>query len=151
MFSTPFLTSPSFPLYPVPEVSGGQFLCPLRIFWCSKDSSQFLILGLSCLESVKSVSKTCPSAFQLSKYCCSCCFHFYYPIYFGGYIYIYAFLVAQMVKSLPSMQETWVQFPGLGRSPGEGNDNPPRIFAWRIPWTEEPVRATIHGVAKSQT
>ena len=67
------------------------------------------------------------------------------------YIYIYAFLVAQMVKSLPSMQETWVQVPGLGGSPGEGNDNPPRIFAWRIPWIEEPVRATIHGVAKSQT
>ena len=145
MFSTPFLTSPYFPLYQVPEVSGGQFLCPLGIFWCSKDSSRFLILGLSCLESVKSVS-TCASAFQLSKYCCSCCFHFYYPIYFGGdyiyvymymyvcvYIYIYAFLVAQMVKSLPSMQETWVQVPGLGGSPGEGNDNPPRIFAWRIP------------------
>ena len=72
-------------------------------------------------------------------------------IYIYAYIYIYAFLVAQMVKSLPSMQETWVQVPGLGGSPGEGNDNPPRIFAWRIPWTEEPVRATIHGVAKSQT
>ena len=30
--------------------------------------------------------------------------------------------------------------PGLGKSPGEGNDNPLRIFAWRIPWTEEPGR-----------
>ena len=28
--------------------------------------------------------------------------------------------------------------PGLGRSPGEGNDNPLYILAWRIPWTEEP-------------
>ena len=26
--------------------------------------------------------------------------------------------------------------PGLGRSPGEGNDS--NILAWRIPWTEEP-------------
>ena len=25
------------------------------------------------------------------------------------------------------------------------------IFAWKIPWTEEPGRATVHGVAKSQT
>ena len=25
-----------------------------------------------------------------------------------------------------------------GRSPGEGNDNPPIFLAWRIPWTEEP-------------
>ena len=28
--------------------------------------------------------------------------------------------------------------PGSGRSPGEGNDNPLHILAWRIPWTEEP-------------
>ena len=25
------------------------------------------------------------------------------------------------------------------------------ILVWRIPWTEEPGRATVHGVAKSQT
>ena len=25
------------------------------------------------------------------------------------------------------------------------------ILAWRIPWTEEPERATVHGVAKSRT
>ena len=25
------------------------------------------------------------------------------------------------------------------------------ILAWRIPWTEEPGRATVHGVADSQT
>ena len=34
-----------------------------------------------------------------------------------------ASLVAQMVKCLPAMRETWVR-PGLGRSPGEGNGNP---------------------------
>ena len=28
--------------------------------------------------------------------------------------------------------------PGLGRSPGEGNDNHCSILAWRIPWMEEP-------------
>jgi len=28
--------------------------------------------------------------------------------------------------------------PGLRRSPGERNDNPLSIFAWRIPWREEP-------------
>ena len=28
--------------------------------------------------------------------------------------------------------------PGLGRSSGEGNDNPSSIFTWRIPWTEKP-------------
>ena len=25
------------------------------------------------------------------------------------------------------------------------------ILAWRIPWTEEPVRVIVHGVAKSWT
>ena len=25
------------------------------------------------------------------------------------------------------------------------------ILAWKIPWTEEPWRATVHGVAKSWT
>ena len=34
-----------------------------------------------------------------------------------------ASLAAQMVKNLPAMQETRVQFTG-GRSPGEGNGNP---------------------------
>ena len=28
--------------------------------------------------------------------------------------------------------------PGLGRSPGGGNSNPPSTLAWEIPWTEEP-------------
>ena len=28
--------------------------------------------------------------------------------------------------------------PGSGRSPGEGNCNPPSILAWRIPRPEEP-------------
>jgi len=28
--------------------------------------------------------------------------------------------------------------PGSGRSPREGNGNPSRIIAWKIPWTEDP-------------
>ena len=27
--------------------------------------------------------------------------------------------------------------PGLGRFPGEGNDNPPQYSCWKIPWMEE--------------
>ena len=49
-------------------------------------------------------------------------------------------LVAQMVKHLPTMRETWVRSPGLGRSPGEGNGNHSGTLAWKIPWTEEPGR-----------
>ena len=42
--------------------------------------------------------------------------------------------VAQLVKSLPAMQETRIQFLGWG----EGNGNPLQYSCWRIPWTEEP-------------
>ena len=31
----------------------------------------------------------------------------------------------------------------LGRSPGEGNDNPAQYFAWEIPWTEEPGQLSM--------
>ena len=52
-----------------------------------------------------------------------------------------ASLVAQRLKRLPPMWETWVQslgsIPGSERSSGEGNGNS-SILAWRIPWTEEP-------------
>jgi len=30
--------------------------------------------------------------------------------------------------------------PMWGRSPGVGKGNPLQYFAWKIPWTEEPVR-----------
>ena len=36
--------------------------------------------------------------------------------------------------------------PGLGRSPGEGNGNPLQYSC-----LENPLDATVHGVAKSQT
>ena len=45
---------------------------------------------------------------------------------------------AQMVKNLPAMQETWVQFLG-GEDPLEkGMTTYSSIPAWRIPWAEKP-------------
>ena len=35
--------------------------------------------------------------------------------------YSWASLVAQLLKNLPAMQETWVRFLGQEDSPGEGN------------------------------
>ena len=47
------------------------------------------------------------------------------------------FPVAQMVKSLPAMQET--QFRSLdGEDPLEEMAISSSILAWRTPWTEEP-------------
>ena len=47
-------------------------------------------------------------------------------------------LVAQSIKNLPAMQETWVQSLG-GEDPlEEGMATHSSILAWRIPRTEEP-------------
>ena len=49
-----------------------------------------------------------------------------------------ASLVAQMVKSLLTVQETWVQFLGQKDTLEKGMAAHTSILAWRIPWTEEP-------------
>ena len=38
--------------------------------------------------------------------------------------------------------------PGSGRSLGEGNGNNSSIIAWRIPWTEEPIRLQSFGLQR---
>ena len=49
-----------------------------------------------------------------------------------------ASLVAQMVKNLSAMQETWVQSLGREDLLEKKMAAPSSILAWRIPWTEEP-------------
>ena len=46
-----------------------------------------------------------------------------------------ASLVAQTVKNLPAMQETWVQSLGWEDPLEKGMDTHSSILAWRIPWT----------------
>ena len=48
-----------------------------------------------------------------------------------------AYLVAQPVKNLPAMRETWVQSLGQEDSPGEVNGCPLKYSCLRIPWIEE--------------
>ena len=55
-----------------------------------------------------------------------------------GAIAFSTFLMAQMVKSLPAMQETRVQFLGGEDLIEKGMDTHSHILAWRIPWREEP-------------
>ena len=47
-------------------------------------------------------------------------------------------LVVQTVKSLPAMQETWVQSLGQENPLEKGLATHSSILAWEIPWTEEP-------------
>ena len=61
------------------------------------------------------------------------------------------FLVAEMVKNLPAMQEDPGSIRGSGRSTGEGSGNP-----LQYSWLENLMaggasRAIVHGVAKSWT
>ena len=49
-----------------------------------------------------------------------------------------ASLVAQSVKNLPAMQETWVRSLGWEDSLEKEMVTHFSILAWRIPWTEEP-------------
>ena len=51
--------------------------------------------------------------------------------------YSWASLVAQLVKNLLAMQETWVQSLGWENPLEKGMATHSRILAWRIPWTEE--------------
>ena len=61
-----------------------------------------------------------------------------------------ASLVAQMVKRLPAMWETWVQSPGWEDPLEKGMVTHSSILAWRILMDREARWATVHGVAKSQ-
>ena len=56
-----------------------------------------------------------------------------------------------MVKNLPVIQETWVQSLGQEDPLEKGMATHFSIFAWRIPWTEEPGGATIHRDAELDT
>ena len=47
------------------------------------------------------------------------------------------------------MQETQVRSLGWEDSLEKGMATHSSILAWKIPWTEEPDGATVHGVAKS--
>ena len=47
-------------------------------------------------------------------------------------------LVAQMVKNLCTMQETWVQSLGREDPMEKGMVTHSGILAWRTPWAEEP-------------
>ena len=46
--------------------------------------------------------------------------------------------MAQMVKHLPAMQETWVRSQGREDPLEKETATHSSILAWRIPWTEEP-------------
>ena len=65
--------------------------------------------------------------------------------------YSWASLVAQIVKNLPAMWETWVQSLGWEDPLEEDMATHSSILAWRIPMDRGVWWATVHGVTESQT
>ena len=59
-----------------------------------------------------------------------------------------ASLVAQTVKYLPAMQETWVQSPGREDPLEKEMATHSSILVWRIPWTEEPGGLQSRGLQR---
>ena len=54
-------------------------------------------------------------------------------------------LVAQTVKCLPTMQETWVQSLGQEDLLEKEMATHSSILAWKIPWMEDPGRLQSRG------
>ena len=62
--------------------------------------------------------------------------------------YYGASLVAQMVKNLPAMQETWVRSLGWEDFLEKGMATHFSILAWEITWTEERSRLQSMGLQR---
>ena len=60
------------------------------------------------------------------------------------------YLVAQMVKNLPALWETWVQSLGWEDPLEKGIATTSSILSWRIPMDRGAWLAIVHGVTKSQ-
>ena len=56
-------------------------------------------------------------------------------------------LVAQTVKCLPAMQETWVRFLGREDPLEKEMAIHSSTLAWKIPWMEEPDSAKMLGLS----
>ena len=60
--------------------------------------------------------------------------------------------MAQLVKNLPAMRETWFQSLSQEDPLEKGMATHSSVLAWRTPWTEEPGGLhTVHGVTKNRT
>ena len=60
-------------------------------------------------------------------------------------------MVAQLVKNLPAMWESWVQSLVWKDPLEEGMATHSIVVTWRVPMDRGAWQATVHGFAKSQT
>ena len=60
-------------------------------------------------------------------------------------------MVAETIKNLPAMQETWVQSLDQQDLLEEEMATYSSILAWGIPWIEEPGRLQLIGLQRDTT
>ena len=61
------------------------------------------------------------------------------------------FPVAQMVKNLPAVQDTWISIPESGRPTGEGNGYPLQYFCLKNSMDRGAWWSIVHRVTNSWT
>ena len=104
----------------------------------------FLLSCMSCLYIVKINPWSVIILFSYSQGCLFISFmvHIYTGLGERG------FWVAQMVKNLPAMRETWIWSLNWEESLDKGMVTHASIHAWRIPWTEDPGRLQSMGLQR---
>jgi len=68
--------------------------------------------------------------------------------FFSPLCYVALFLVAQRLKHLATMWETWVQSLGREDPLEKEMATHSSILAWKIPWTEDPGRLQFIGLQR---
>ena len=103
----------------------------LQGYWCShvEDNEKGLELGM--------IVKMRALCFYVHNALCQ---RYWYYI-----LHQWASLVAQRLKRLPPMQETWVRSLGREDPLEKEMATHSSILAWRIPWMEEPGRLRSTG------
>ena len=117
---------------PSPEVCPS--LCPLH-GWCHPASSSSYTLFFFCPQSFPA-SRTFPMSLLFAS---------------GDQntgASTWASLVAQSVKNLPAMWQTWVWSLGWEDPLERGMATYSNILAWRIPWIEDPGRLQSMGLQR---
>ena len=79
---------------------------------------------------------------ELCKITCS------FQILVGVFLISGSLNLAQMVKRLPTMRETWVRSLGQEDLLEKAKATHSSTLAWKIPWTEEPGRLQSMGSQK---
>ena len=142
--------------YSLPQQNSSVSVCGLKIKFKCLHISFMLFFSLTQNYLSKPISQNilhsthlglAHDVLRLSCLCLCCYSNPENPPHKLELIKVLASLVAQRLKHLPPMQETWIW--SLGREDPLEKEMAihSSILAWKIPWMEEPG---VHVVAKSQ-